>query len=113
MSKFEMSVLHVVNVSWFAGQVTWLARELWGTIPAEITATAEAHPSRALLTLGVLVLVIARVAMVSGGFVAVMATRLLLVAAGLLLLMELEILALSMGSVFSMLNEERRDSLET
>ena len=108
-----MSILQVVSVSWFARQVTWLVREFWSALPAEITATAEAHPSRALLTLGVLVLVIARVAMVSGGSVAVMATRLLLVAAGLLLLMELEILALSMASVSSMLNKQRRHSLET
>jgi len=109
VSHYGRKVLQVVDVTWFARKVTWLVREIWSALPPEITATAEAHPSRALLTLGVLTLVVARL-VGSGSSVAVVITRLLLTAAGLLLLLELEVLALS---ITSMPIGSRRESLGT
>jgi hypothetical protein len=106
-----MTILQVVNLTWFIRQVSSFVREFWSALPVEITATAEAHPARALITLGVLMLVVARVAMVSGGSVTLIAARVLLPAAGLLLLLELEISAVSMA-VFSTMDSQSRSVAE-
>jgi hypothetical protein len=104
-----MTILSVVNAAWLFRQMNVLIRDFWNALPVEITATAEAHPIRALITLGVLGLVGARVAMaVSGSSVALIAARVLLAAGGLLLLLELEVLALFATAFNTLTNESRR-----
>jgi hypothetical protein len=104
-----MTILSVVNVAWLLRQIDVLVGDFWRALPVEITSTAEAHPIRALITLSVLVLVGARVAMaVSGSSVALIAARLLLAAGGLLLLLELEVLTLFAAAFNTLTGESRR-----
>ena len=104
-----MTILSVVNPAWLFRQMNLLLRDSWGALPVEITATAEAHPIKALITLGVLILLGARVAMAaSGSSVALIAARVLLTAGGLLLLLELEVLALFTAAFNSLTNESHR-----
>jgi hypothetical protein len=104
-----MTILTVMNAAWLFRQIHALLRNSWVALPPEITATAEAHPIKALITLGVLVLVVARVAMAaSGSSVALIAARVLLTAGGLLLLLELEVLALFAAAFNTLNNESRR-----
>jgi hypothetical protein len=108
-----MTILSVVNTAWLFREMNVLLRDFWSALPVEITATAEAHPVKALITLGVLALVVARVAMAaSGSSVALIAARVLLTAGGLLLLVELEVLALFNAVFTTITNDPRRTSAE-
>jgi len=108
-----MTILSVVNAAWLFRQMYVFLRGVWSALPVEITTTAEAHPFKALITLGVLALVGARVAMAaSGSSFAPIAARVLLAAGGLLLLLELEVLALIATAFNSFTGETRRDLAE-
>src|SRR5688572_27898916 len=108
-----MTILHVANAAWLYRQMNVLLRDLWSLLPVEVSATAEAHPIKALITLCVLILVAARVAMaVRASSIALIAARVLLTAGGLFVLMELEVLAMITAGFSMLTNASRRVSAE-
>ncbi|MFN0070467.1 MAG: hypothetical protein ACKVVP_03120 [Chloroflexota bacterium] len=99
-----MAMVLVVNVYWVIRQIKSLGADIWAALPYEVTSTAAAHPSRAVIGLGVLILVFARVATAGRGTVALAVTR-------VLLLLEMEALLVALSSVNFLGSDGRRNAL--
>ena len=84
-----MAIMFVVNPERFARSTSELVSTVWAALPSEVTTTAAAYPSRALLSVIVLSVVLAGVSSTFASLLSSSVLRLLVTAAALLFALEM------------------------